>query len=147
LTIQFELVDCSIATKLGCMMILSNPITTLYSQRESLAMRIQIVDRNLGITQDQRQHIDRCLQFAFDRFSAQVTTIEISLTDVNGPKGGEDVQCRMKVSLQGKRELVVEGKGVSAEAVVAETADRAALAVSRRIDRLRDVKGTSMSGQ
>ena len=53
----------------------------------------------------------------------------------------------MKVVLQGKREIVLEGKGVSVEAIVAETADRAALAVSRRINRLRDVQGTSMSGQ
>ena len=110
-------------------------------------MRIQILDRNVGITQNQREHIDRCLQFAFDRFSSHVDSIDISLADLNGPKGGEDVQCRMKVLLQGKGELVVEGKGVSVEAVVAETADRAALAVSRRLDRLRDLKRTSMSGQ
>ncbi len=110
-------------------------------------MRIQILDRNVGITQIQREHIDRCLQFAFDRFSSHVNAIDISLADLNGPKGGEDLQCRMKVLLLGKGELVVEGKGVSVEEVVAETTDRAALAVSRRLDRLRDPQGTSMSGQ
>ncbi len=110
-------------------------------------MNIQIIDRNLGIRQHQRDHIDRCLQFAFDRFSTHVNDIDISLADVNGPKGGEDVQCRIRISLHGTGELIVEGKGNSVEAVVAETADRAALAVSRRIDRLRNVQGTSMSGQ
>ena len=110
-------------------------------------MNIQIVDRNVGITQNQRDHIDRCLQFAFDRFSTHVNAIDISLTDVNGPKGGEDVQCRMMISLHGTGELIVEGKGDSVESVVADTTDRAALAVSRRIDRLQNVQGTSMSGQ
>ena len=110
-------------------------------------MNIQIVDRNVGITQNQRDHIDRCLQFAFDRFSIHVNAIDISLADVNGPKGGEDVQCRMLISLHGTGELIVEGKGVSVESVVTDTTDRAALAVSRRIDRLRNVQGTSMSGQ
>ncbi len=110
-------------------------------------MRIQILDRNVGITQNLREHIDRCLQFAFDRFGSHIQSIDISLSDVNGPRGGDDLQCRMKIVIQGKRQIVVEGKGVSVEAIIAETTDRAALAVSRRLDRLRDSQGTSMSGQ
>lgn len=114
---------------------------------ERLTMDMQILDRNVGITADQQDHVDRCLQFAFDRFSAQIRSIEVSLHDINGPKGGDDLQCRMKIVLHGKGDLLVEGKGCSVEAVVAETADRAALAISRRLDRLRDSQGTSMSGQ
>ena len=110
-------------------------------------MDVQILDRNVGVTAEQREHIDRCLQYAFDRFSSHVRTINVSLSDVNGPKGGDDLQCRMKITLHGKGELMVEGLGISVEAVIAETADRAALAVSKRIDRLRDPQGTSMSGQ
>jgi putative sigma-54 modulation protein len=117
------------------------------SFQETRTMDVQILDRNIGITAAQQEHVDRCLQFAFGRFSNQIRSIEVSLTDVNGPKGGDDLQCRMKVVLQGKGDLLVEGKGVSVEAVVSETADRAALAVSRRLDRLRDSQGTSMSGQ
>jgi len=109
-------------------------------------MDIQVLDRNVGITADQREHIDRCLQFTFDQFLSHIRNINVSFSDVNGPKGGDDVQCRMKIVLHGKGELLVEGKDVSVEAVVAETADRAALAVSKRIDRLRDQQGTSMSG-
>ncbi|MBC7966332.1 MAG: HPF/RaiA family ribosome-associated protein [Fuerstia sp.] len=110
-------------------------------------MNVNILDRNVGVTSSQREHIERCLQFAFDRFDSHIRTIDISLTDVNGPRGGDDLQCRMKIVLKGKREIVVEGKGASVEAIVAETTDRAALAVSRRLDRLRDAQGTSMSGQ
>ena len=110
-------------------------------------MNVNILDRNVGVTAGQREHIERCLQSAFDRFDSYIRTVDISLTDVNGPRGGDDLQCCMKVVLQGKRQIVVEGKGVSVEAIVAETADRAALAVSRRLDRLRDSQGTSMSGQ
>ena len=110
-------------------------------------MDMNILDRNVQITSGQREHIERCVQFAFDRFGSHIRTIDISFTDVNGPRGGDDLQCRMKVVLLGKREIVVEGKGVSVEAIVAETADRAVLAVSRRLDRLRDSQGMSMSGQ
>ncbi len=110
-------------------------------------MDVHILDRNVGITADQRENADRCLQFAFDQFASHVRTIDVSFSDANGPKGGDDIQCRIKIVLHGKGELVVEGKGVSVEAVIAETSDRAAHVVSRRIDRLRDPQGTSMSGQ
>jgi len=110
-------------------------------------MDFHILDRNVGITADQQENIERNLQFAFDRFSSHIRTVDVSFSDVNGPKGGDDLQCRMKIVLHGKGELMVEGKGVSLEAVAAETVDRATLAVSRRIERLRDAQGTSMSGQ
>lgn len=110
-------------------------------------MDFQILDRNVGITADQQENIERCLQFAFDRFSSHIRSIDVSFSDVNGPKGGDDLQCRVKIVFHGKGDLVVVGKGVSVEAVAAETGDRAVLSVSRRIERLRDAQGTSMSGQ
>ncbi|MFN8708289.1 MAG: hypothetical protein ACK526_13285 [Planctomyces sp.] len=110
-------------------------------------MDVRLLDRNVGVTAEQREGIDRCLQYAFDRFSSHIRTIDVSLSDVNGPKGGDDLQCRMKIVLHGKGELMVEGKSVSVEALISETADRAALAVSKRLDRLHDQQGTSMSGQ
>jgi len=110
-------------------------------------MDFHILDRKVGITAAQQENIERSLQYAFDRFSSHIRTIDVSFSDINGPKGGDDLQCRMKIVLHGKGELMVEGKGVSVEAVAAETVDRAALAVSRRVERLRDAQGTSMSGQ
>ncbi len=110
-------------------------------------MEVYVLDRNVGITPDQQETVERCLQFAFDRFSSQIRKIDVSVSDVNGPKGGDDLQCRIKIVLDGKGEIIVEGKGISVEAVVSEVADRAAMAVSRRLDRLRDSHGISMSGQ
>ena len=110
-------------------------------------MEVHILDRKVGITQDQREIIDRSIEFAFDRFSTHIRSVDATFTDVNGPKGGEDIQCRMKILLHGKGDIIVEGKGASVEAIVAQTTDRAAIAISRRIDRLQDSQGTSMSGQ
>ncbi len=109
-------------------------------------MKIHVLDRNVGINSDQLGKAERSLQFALDRFSSHVRAVDVLFSDVNGPKGGDDLHYRMKISLHGKGDLVIEGKGFAVDAVAAETADRAALAVSRRLEKLRDVQGTSMSG-
>lgn len=110
-------------------------------------MELHILNRNVGIASDQRDRIERSLHYAFDQFADHIRTVNVSLSDVNGPKGGNDILCRLKIVLNRNGELVVEGMGASVDSVVAETADRASLAVSRRLDRLRDLQGPSMSGE
>ncbi len=110
-------------------------------------MEIRIVDRNVNITDLQRDLLERTVQFAFDRFETQTRSIDVLLSDINGPRGGEDIQCRVKVQLNGKGEIHVEGRGASLETVVADAMDRVSVAVARRLERLKESQGTSMSGQ
>lgn len=116
-------------------------------QQEGSVVDVQVLDRNVGITSSQRENVERCLHFSLDRFAEIIRSVQVSFSDMNGPKGGEDVLCRLKIALRGKGEVVVEGKGISVESVVTETADRAAMAISRRQDRQRSMQGLSMSGQ
>jgi len=110
-------------------------------------MEIRIVDRNVNLTEAQRTLVERQVQFAFDRFETQIRSLDVSLSDINGPKGGEDIQCRVMVQLNGKGEIHVEGRGGSLEAVVTDAMDRVSVAVSRRLERLKESQGISMSGQ
>ena len=109
-------------------------------------MEIRIVDRNVNMTELQRDLLERNVQFAFDRFETQTRSIDVLLSDINGPRGGEDIQCRVKVQLNGKGEIHVEGRGASLETVVADAMDRVSVAVARRLERLKESQGTSMSG-
>jgi len=120
--------------------------TSSHSQRVSI-VDVHILDRNVGITSAEREVVERRLHSAFDQFSDHVRNVDVSFSDINGPKGGEDIQCRIKIALALTSDLVVEGTGVSVESVAAETADRASLAVSRRLERHRDSQGPSMSGE
>lgn len=110
-------------------------------------MDIHVVDRNVQLTSVQHDNLERCLHFALDRFASLIRTVDVSFSDVNGPKGGEDVLCRMKIGLQGMGPVIIQGTGCSVDAVAAETADRAAMTIARRQSRLRDVQTVSMSGQ
>jgi len=109
-------------------------------------MQISIVDRNVDLTAKQKELVDRQIEYSFDRFETQIRAVEVVLNDVNGPKGGSDIQCRVRLMLHSKGEVLVEGREVSAEAAVSSVIDRASIAVGRRVERLKDSQGTSMSG-
>jgi putative sigma-54 modulation protein len=110
-------------------------------------MDIKILSRNVVLTGAQSETLERRVQFALGRFATEVRTVQLTLTDVNGPKGGSDVLCRVKVALKGTGDVNVSGTDVSVEVVVASVVDRAARSLSRMLDRQRDHQGTSMSGQ
>jgi len=110
-------------------------------------MEISIVDRNVDLTAKQKDLVDRQIGYSFDRFESHIRSVEVLLNDVNGPKGGSDIQCRVRLLLHSKGEVLVEGRDDSVESAVAGVIDRASIAVARRVERLKDSQGTSMSGQ
>lgn len=109
-------------------------------------MEIRIQVRGLTLTATQSEFVERRLQYALGRFSSQIRTVHATLSDINGPRGGQDVLCRVKVVLRKTGEVIVGDTDVSPEAAIANVADRAARSLSRLLDRERDRQGLSMSG-
>lgn len=79
----------------------------------------------------------RRFEFALGRFGARVRSLTVRLSDLNGPKGGVDKQCRVAIRLDGtKRTIVIEHTDQSAVAAIDRAAERAARAVARALDSL-----------
>lgn len=100
-------------------------------------MQIQIFDKNVALEPSQRQFILRRLEFAFDRFESKVRGLSLTLSDVNGPRGGKDKLCRLRMMLQENGEIVLSENSFTIEAAVARLADRAANTVHRLVERRR----------
>ncbi len=109
-------------------------------------MEIQVLSRNISLNANQQEIVERRIQYALNRFSSQVRTVHVTLSDVNGPKGGSDILCRFKVLLRKRGEILVGDTDVSIETAVANVADRAARSLARLLDRQREHQGLSMSG-
>jgi len=98
-----------------------------------------------------KTQVDRLLRFALGRFVGRISRVEATLSDENGPKGGEDKLCRLLVRLTtgGRRKtassVLVEEVSPSILGAVSIAADRAARAVARTIDRQRFAKPGSIS--
>lgn len=98
-------------------------------------MEIQIVTRALTLTAAQYELISRRLQFGLGRFARRLRRVDVTLSDVNGPKGGNDIQCRVKLLLNRKGELVVSDTSETVEAAISSVTARAAMAVNRLVGR------------
>lgn len=99
-------------------------------------MRIQIHAQKIEIDETIEAYVERRLQFALGRFTDVVRRVEVTLSDINGPKGGHDKQCRIRVDLNWQSspvfaEILHEDLRTSIDL----TADRLGRAVARAVDR------------
>ncbi|MCS7304441.1 MAG: HPF/RaiA family ribosome-associated protein [Thermoguttaceae bacterium] len=103
-------------------------------------MQVFVSAKNFKVSETIREHIDRRLAFALDRFQREVERIDVSLADLNGPKGGLDKQCRMVAKLRSDGTVVIEDQDMDFFAVIDRAADRLGHAIQRVIERRRDMK-------
>jgi sigma 54 modulation/S30EA-like ribosomal protein len=80
---------------------------------------------------DDRVYIRRKLGRKLGKFGSSVERISVRLEDVNGPRGGVDHQCRIKVVLSGRPSVVYEQRGASFRVVI----DRAIAGAERAVRR------------
>ena len=100
-------------------------------------MRLDIRSRNVAVTSELRQHIDRRVGQALNRFEQHVGSVQVALTDVNGPKGGLDKVCRLTVVVAGCDQIAVTEYGSNLFRIVDRVADRVKQRVSSVIEKVR----------
>jgi ribosomal subunit interface protein len=104
-------------------------------------MQLLISGRNFKVGEELREHIDRRLQFALGKFDPEIERVDVGLSDVNGPKGGQDKHCRIVAKTRGFGSVVVEDADGDFYAVVSRAADRLGHTIGRTLDKKRNPKG------
>ena len=107
-------------------------------------MQIEIQARNFSLTEALRGHIQRRLGFALSTRYEHIKRILVRLSDINGPRGGNDKCCLIQVVLPGQADVVIEDTESNLYVAIDRAADRVSRTVTRRLGRLRD-KGRSRS--
>jgi len=80
---------------------------------------------------EDRQYIRRKLGMKLGKFASAIERVSVRVEDVNGPRGGVDHVCRVKVVLSGRPSVVVEKRDASQDAAI----DGALAAVERAVRR------------
>jgi len=103
-------------------------------------MRIEIQARNFSTTQAMRAYIERRVGFALGTCYRHVMRILVRLSDINGPRGGNDKRCHLEVILPGQAPVVVEDTEADLYVAINRATSRARSAVMRRLGRRRNIK-------
>jgi len=101
-------------------------------------MNIDIQTRGFPITPALEDHAKRRLQFGLTRHSNHIKRVVVRLGDQNGPRGGIDKFCRIRVYLTKAPMAIVVNIGTDMYGVIDQTADRVSRAVARHLDRSRN---------
>jgi hypothetical protein len=89
------------------------------------------------LSKSHRGAISGILASALGRFERRVRTIHVWLEDVNGPRGGIDIRCRIDIDLRPRGTFSVAALAADELTATAEAAVRARELVDRRIKKLR----------
>ncbi|MBT0586514.1 HPF/RaiA family ribosome-associated protein [Alteromonas oceanisediminis] len=100
-------------------------------------MHIKINSRDFSITPALQQFIEAKIQFALNRYAQRIRVLEISLKDINGPRGGIDKQCTIKMKINQFKTLVVEDTSADAYESVVACTQRAKRRMERHYTRAR----------
>lgn len=98
-------------------------------------MRLEMRGVNFDLADDLKNHIERRLRYALDRFEDRIDRLTVHLADINGPRGGIDKRCRIAVNLVPRGAVMVEGVGDNPFTLITDSAKRARRSVRRLLER------------
>jgi len=91
--------------------------------------------------------IQRRCEFAFDRFAAVIEGVTVTLTDQNGPKGGESIRCVVRVQLLRRADVIICEQSDAPARAIGLAVDRAAFQIARHNHRRTHASRTQPRGQ
>ncbi|HEY1333977.1 MAG TPA: HPF/RaiA family ribosome-associated protein, partial [Myxococcaceae bacterium] len=101
------------------------------------AMNLELRTRHLVVHPRFRELCERHLLFSLGRFEEHVRRVQLWIEDVNGPRGGRDLRCVLRLGLRHGGALAVECTDERVELAIAEVFDRGRSALVRTIQRRR----------
>jgi ribosome-associated translation inhibitor RaiA len=101
--------------------------------------RIPTFIRAVGVTlsDEERAETRRKLGMKLGKFAPAIERVSVRVADVNGPRGGVDQVCRVKVVLSGLPSVVVENKDATLNPAIDGAVTAAERTVRRTLQRRR----------
>ncbi len=110
-------------------------------------MRIVIQANGFVLTEALRMYTEQRVATALGWAGDRMRKLAVSLSDINGPRGGIDKRCKIQVQLGGGQEVVIEDTEADLYTAIDRATDRADRAVVRRVERMRDFSHTRIKAE
>jgi len=105
-------------------------------------MQIKIQTQSFSLTSALRSYVQRRLRFALTSGTDHIQRVMVRLSDINGPRGGQDKRCHIQVVLKGMPDVVINDTESDLYAAIGRAASRASRSVARRLRRRQTVART-----
>jgi ribosomal subunit interface protein len=106
---------------------------------QEVVMQVHVVSPEFSITPSLREYLERRLHAAFAPVRGRIADVAVRLRDLNGPRGGRDMQCQVSVTIPGKPAVVVREVQENMYNAIDRAVKRAAYRVSRVSSRRRQI--------
>jgi ribosomal subunit interface protein len=100
-------------------------------------MRLDIHTQGIELNDETREHVERRLQFALEKFEPRLMWAAVYLSDQNGQHRGVGKRCRVIARVRRHGEVIVEVDDADLLAAVDQAADRIAHNLVRELERRR----------
>jgi hypothetical protein len=100
-------------------------------------IHLSVQSHSLALTKGYRDAVRRILVSALGRFAGRIRAIQVWLEDVNGPRGGADIRCRIGVDRRPRGQISVSALATDEFSATAKAAVRTRELVDRRVKRTR----------
>lgn len=98
-------------------------------------MHIEIQARDFSLTDALADYVNRRIQFVLSNRVDQIQQIRVSLSDINGPRGGLDKRCQVHIVLPRMNDIVIEDTEADMYIAIDRATDRAGRTLDRRLKR------------
>lgn len=75
--------------------------------------RLRVRTHGLSLSQPELDTLLERLDASLDRGARRISNIDITLSDINGPRGGEDKRCRLWIKLERRSTVAVSCTGLT----------------------------------
>ena len=96
-------------------------------------MKMRLAAHGIELSDDLKDYIRRRVHFSLGRFAGRIRFLSVRLADVNGPRGGVDKRCDIRVDVGLRQQVFVCERQANLHAAVAFAMERADRAVQRQL--------------
>lgn len=98
-------------------------------------MKIEIRARNIQQPQDYQHYIERKIASALSRFRGKISEVTVWLEDINGPKGGIDKRCQVRLVGPNAGPIIAESQDLNLKGALSRAVFIASHALARALRR------------
>ena len=100
-------------------------------------MHIKAKTRGFTLSKALGLYVKNKLESKLGNYQAKISRAYVTLLDINGPKGGEDMQCKIQLKLDNSQAIVVQETASNMYDAINTCSTRARQVVGRHFSRIR----------